>query len=81
MAKITVADTGIGIPEKDLENIFQEFYRSPNAKEVSRVGTGLGLAIVKTIVENHGGRLAVNSELGKGTTFTAWLPKAKPEQQ
>ncbi|NOZ22501.1 MAG: HAMP domain-containing histidine kinase [Planctomycetes bacterium] len=78
-AKVIVADSGIGIPEKDLENIFQEFHRCANAKKVSRIGTGLGLAIVKTIVENHNGRIAVESNLGQGSAFTVWLPIADQE--
>ncbi|NOZ19820.1 MAG: HAMP domain-containing histidine kinase [Planctomycetes bacterium] len=81
MAKIVVADSGIGIPEEDLDAVFQEFYRSANARKVSRIGTGLGLAIVKTIVENHGGRIAVESKIGEGSTFTVWLPKVKAAQQ
>jgi two-component system, OmpR family, phosphate regulon sensor histidine kinase PhoR len=70
---LQVCDSGIGIPPVDLPFIFDKFYRASNASaEVS--GTGLGLAIVKSIVENHGGRIWVESNLGKGTTFTIVLP-------
>jgi two-component system NtrC family sensor kinase len=67
------ADTGIGIPSIDLPYIFDKFYRAANASsEMS--GTGLGLAIVKSVVENHGGRVWVESIVGKGTVFTIVLP-------
>ena len=66
-------DTGIGIPAMDLPYIFDKFYRATNAS-VESSGTGLGLAIVKSIVENHGGRIWVDSTVGKGTTFTVVLP-------
>jgi signal transduction histidine kinase len=58
-----------------LPEIFDEFYRAPNAKSYKVEGTGLGLAIVKEIVKAHGGDLKVKSELGKGSTFTVFLPK------
>ena len=73
--EIRVSDTGIGIAPEDLSKIFDEFYRSPNAKSYQIEGTGLGLAIVKEIVEAHRGRIMVQSELGKGSTFTVLLPK------
>jgi two-component system NtrC family sensor kinase len=66
-------DFGIGIPAVDLPYIFDKFYRAANASaDVS--GTGLGLSIVKSVVENHGGRIWVESVPGKGTTFTVVLP-------
>ncbi len=70
---ISVSDTGVGIPKHALPRIFDRFYR---VKEHSRrvPGTGLGLAIVKEIVEMHSGRIEVESEPGKGTTFTVSLP-------
>lgn len=73
-----VSDTGIGIPPEDLPHIFEEFYRSRNAKEFAHEGTGLGLAIVKSAVEAHNGEIEVFSELGKGTTFTVTLPVRAP---
>jgi two-component system NtrC family sensor kinase len=73
--EIDLSDTGIGIDSEHLPEIFNEFYRSPNAKSHKVEGTGLGLAIVKEIVEAHGGSLKVRSELGKGSTFTVLLPK------
>ncbi len=69
-----VSDTGIGIPPEDLPHIFEEFYRSRNAKEFVHEGTGLGLSIVKSAVEAHNGEIEVFSELGKGATFTVTLP-------
>jgi two-component system NtrC family sensor kinase len=66
-------DSGIGVPALDLPYIFDKFYRASNAgNEVT--GTGLGLAIVKSIVENHSGRIWIDSTPGKGTTFTIVLP-------
>ncbi len=73
--EINVSDTGIGIASKDLPEVFHEFYRAPNAKSYKIEGTGLGLAIVSEIIEAHHGRLKVQSELGKGSTFTVLLPK------
>ncbi len=69
-----VEDTGIGIAIKDQEVIFDEFYRTTQAKEFSRLGTGLGLTLVKRIVEGHQGSIEVESELGKGSRFTFRLP-------
>jgi signal transduction histidine kinase len=70
---LRVSDNGIGIPTLDLPYIFDKFYRASNASE-DVVGTGLGLAIVKSIVDQHQGRIWVDSTLGKGTTFTIVLP-------
>lgn len=75
--EIDVSDTGIGIASEDVPKIFDEFYRAPNAKSYKIEGTGLGLAIVKEIVEAHHGSLKVQSELGKGSTFTVLLPKTE----
>ncbi len=71
---VSVVDTGIGIPPGDLPYVFDKFFRSDNAS-LSQEGTGLGLSIVKSIVENHGGRVWVNSQPGKGSTFTVMLPE------
>lgn len=70
---LRVADTGIGIPQKDQPYIFDKFYRTDQAIDHYR-GTGLGLSIVKSIVEQHQGRIWVDSEPGKGSTFTVMLP-------
>ncbi|MDF1515881.1 MAG: GAF domain-containing sensor histidine kinase, partial [Anaerolineae bacterium] len=72
--QIDVADTGIGIPEESLPNLFQEFYRAPNAKAQSKQGTGLGLVTVKDIITRYGGSVQVKSVLNEGTTFTVILP-------
>jgi signal transduction histidine kinase len=74
MAVLKVRDTGIGISDEAKARIFEEFYRSPEAKEVFPQGTGLGLAIVKRIVEMHGGKIEVNSRKGQGTEFAVSLP-------
>jgi signal transduction histidine kinase len=69
-----VQDTGIGIGEQDLPRLFQEFFRTEQAKAFAQHGTGLGLSIVKQILQDYGGDIRVESELGKGTRFTFWLP-------
>ena len=72
--RISVADTGVGIPEVDLPRIFERFYRVDKARSRDMGGTGLGLAIVKHLVELHQGRVLVDSRLGTGSTFTVVLP-------
>jgi signal transduction histidine kinase len=67
-------DEGIGIPADYVDQVFFEFVRAPNAKRHAEEGTGLGLAIVKEVIEAHGGRIAVYSRAGAGTTFTIRLP-------
>jgi len=74
--KVSVADTGIGIPFKDLPRIFERFYRVDEARTREQGGTGLGLAIVKHIVQLHGGDVSVTSESGKGSIFSFTLRKA-----
>ncbi|WP_026909148.1 sensor histidine kinase [Paucisalibacillus globulus] len=71
---ITFSDNGIGINEKDMERIFDRFYRVDTARTRSTVGTGLGLSIVATIVQLHGGQIDVSSEKNMGTTFIIKLP-------
>ena len=71
---ILVQDTGLGIASHDLPRIFEEFFRADNPVNRERKGTGLGLSLVKRIVEAHGGRIWVESALGKGATFTFTLP-------
>lgn len=73
---VSVEDTGIGIPEESLANLFTEFYRAPNAKEFEGKGTGLGLAIVKDTAERYGGRVTVESKLGVGSRFVVTFPVA-----
>lgn len=70
----SVTDTGIGIPENELKQIFEAFERSKRAKEMGIEGTGLGLPISRYLVEAHGGTLTVVTEIGKGSTFTVTLP-------
>ncbi|GGR71038.1 hypothetical protein GCM10010269_07250 [Streptomyces humidus] len=75
-AVVTVSDTGIGIPAEEQEKLFRRFFRASNATEAAIPGTGLGLTIVRNIIANHGGEVEVESEEGRGTTFTARLPIA-----
>jgi hypothetical protein len=75
-AVVTVADTGIGIPEKDLPRLFEDFFRASNAKRSEITGTGLGLSIVKRLVTTYRGVVSVQSAVDKGTTFTVGLPLA-----
>jgi len=72
--KIEISDTGIGIIKEDLNKIFDEFYRSKNAKSLKLRGTGLGLPIVKNLINQYGGNIDVRSELGKGTIVTITFP-------
>ncbi len=71
---IDLIDTGEGIPDDQLESIFQRFYRADPSRQSSSGESGLGLSIVKTLVEAHGGRISVLSKMGIGTTFTIELP-------
>jgi len=71
---IQVEDTGIGIPEPDLPHIFERFYRVDQERTRKKGGSGLGLAIAQQIVEAHGGRLTVSSQVGKGSLFQIELP-------
>jgi signal transduction histidine kinase len=74
MARIVIADTGIGIPAEALEHIWEDFYRAPNVYKARIQGTGLGLSIVKQFVDQYGGTIAVESEEGQGTTFVVRIP-------
>ena len=74
--RILVKDEGDGIPAQHLERLFERFYRADRARSRDLGGTGLGLAIVKHLALLHGGEVTVESELGKGSTFTLHLPKA-----
>ncbi|WP_123656314.1 MULTISPECIES: cell wall metabolism sensor histidine kinase WalK [unclassified Curtobacterium] len=77
--EIAVTDQGVGIPEADLDRVFERFYRVDPARSRATGGTGLGLAIVKHVVGNHGGDVRVWSQPGKGSTFTIRLPEADTE--
>ncbi|HAJ38419.1 MAG TPA: hypothetical protein DCL15_22350 [Chloroflexi bacterium] len=71
---ITVTDSGIGITPEDIPQIFTRFYRAANVTASKRTGTGLGLYITKAIIDGHGGRITVESRLGRGCIFRVWLP-------
>jgi signal transduction histidine kinase len=73
-ARLTVRDTGIGIPYNDLPHIFERFYVVDRSRARESSGTGLGLSIVKQIVEAHGGSVIADSELGRGAVFTCAFP-------
>jgi two-component system sensor histidine kinase SenX3 len=72
--RLEVEDCGIGIPARDLERVFERFYRVDRARSRRTGGTGLGLAIVRHVARNHGGEVAVRSREGEGSTFTVTLP-------
>ena len=74
---LMVADTGIGIPADLLETVLEPFEQVENSLTRTRAGTGLGLALTKAMVEAHGGRLWLESELGKGTKAYALLPPCR----
>jgi two-component system phosphate regulon sensor histidine kinase PhoR len=76
--RITVSDTGIGIPKKDIPRIFERFYRVDKARSRSSGGTGLGLSIVKHLVELHHGAIRVESAVGVGSSFIMELPMLQP---
>ncbi|PPH50310.1 cell wall metabolism sensor histidine kinase WalK [Rathayibacter sp. AY1E1] len=78
VVEIAVTDQGIGIPEEDLDRVFERFYRVDQARSRHTGGTGLGLSIVKHAVQNHGGDVRVWSKPGRGSTFTIRLPEADP---
>lgn len=82
-ARLTVFDTGPGIPAEDLPHVFERFYRGEKSRTRSREGKGfgLGLSIAYWIVRNHGGRIEVDSKEGMGTTFCVWLPLASGDCQ
>ena len=72
--RVTVRDTGAGIPPEQLPHIFRKFFQADNQHSAAHDGTGLGLAIAKQIVDAHGGKLTVESRVGEGTTFSITLP-------
>jgi signal transduction histidine kinase len=73
-ALLSVSDTGVGIPEADVPYVFERFFRSKGSRATNPGGSGLGLSIVRWIVEAHKGRVTVESQLGRGSTFTVRLP-------
>jgi two-component system sensor histidine kinase SenX3 len=75
--EVAVTDQGFGIPEEELERVFERFYRVDPARSRRTGGTGLGLAIVKHVVQNHGGDVRVWSQVGSGSTFTVRLPQVE----
>jgi two-component system phosphate regulon sensor histidine kinase PhoR len=77
--RVRVRDTGIGIPESDLGRIFERFYRVDKARSRELGGTGLGLSIVKHLVQQLGGEISVESEVGKGSLFSFTLPSVGPQ--
>jgi len=75
--ELSVSDTGIGIPAEALPQVFDRFYRVPNARARTHEGSGIGLALVQEFVKLHGGTVRVASEVGVGTTFTVALPRGR----
>ena len=71
-----IRDTGVGIPEEDLPQLFERFYRVDKARSRATGGSGLGLSITKEIIDLHGGEVSVSSEVGVGSTFEVRIPKA-----
>jgi two-component system sensor histidine kinase SenX3 len=78
-AVLRVSDTGIGIPSRDRDRVFERFYRVDRARSRETGGTGLGLSIVKHVAENHRGTVSVDTQLGEGSTFTVRLPLSPPD--
>jgi heavy metal sensor kinase len=78
-ALVAISDTGIGIPPEHLPHIFERFYRVDKARSRAEGGVGLGLAIAKYIAESHGGKIELESQVGKGTTFRITIPLKKNE--
>jgi two-component system phosphate regulon sensor histidine kinase PhoR len=80
---LTVQDNGPGIPKRDRKRVFEKFYQvdarlsSPTQGKVDR-GSGLGLSIVRAVARAHGGRVELDSEVGRGSRFTLWLPAVAP---
>ena len=73
-AELTVSDTGTGIPEEEISHLFERFRRIENARRRTHEGSGIGLALVHELLNMHGGKIDVQSQMGKGTTFTVSIP-------
>lgn len=80
MLQIEIEDTGVGMTPEQVEKLFRPFYRADNPLRDEAGGTGLGLSIARSLVEQHGGEMWVNSELGKGSNFSFVIPLQQPEQ-
>jgi heavy metal sensor kinase len=78
-ARVDVRDTGIGMPPDAIPHVFERFYRVDPARSPAADGAGLGLSLVKWIIDRHQGRIAVDSHVGSGSTFTVWLPVVPSE--
>jgi signal transduction histidine kinase len=74
MVRFQVADQGYGIPAGEASKVFEKFYRRPNKETRQQSGFGLGLAFVKEVAIRHGGGVTVESEPGRGSVFTLWIP-------
>lgn len=79
VVEIRIADTGVGIPPENMRQIFEPFFTTKHPDEYGRGGTGLGLSVCRQIIEQHHGRIRVESVVGKGSTFTVKLPKRLTE--
>ncbi len=79
-AEISVADTGIGIAEDEVDKVFERFYKSDKSRGMDKTGTGLGLAIVKKIMDSHGETIECQSKIGEGTTFIFTLSAADEDE-
>ncbi|MEM6284549.1 MAG: ATP-binding protein, partial [Chloroflexota bacterium] len=77
---ITVADNGIGISEEDQKKMFKPYFRSTNDEAQAKPGTGLGMYLTRRLIEQHGGNVWLESDLGKGTTFHFTIPLAPEEE-
>jgi signal transduction histidine kinase len=77
--RVSISDTGIGIPEQDLPYVFERFYRVDKSRSRANGGAGLGLSIASSIVQAHNGRVVVSSKPGEGTTFDVYLPVQQPQ--
>ncbi len=77
LVRVSVADTGVGIPEEDQRDIFDKYAQARSRATRSEKGTGLGLYITRQLVELHGGKIGVKSEVGRGSTFSFTIPIAE----